>query len=206
MNDKAYIQHLLDRYMTATASEDEERRLREWFAAQDNVPEEWQPYAILLTGRAAAAPRRHRLAKWAASAAAAVVIVAAGLFALHAPQQPAQPVAQTVAPVAPAAVHRPEPAEKAAPVAPRLAEAKRKAQPVRRKPAAAVEHAEDVPIIPEPSVEEAPPSPEALQLVEELLAQAMENKEDKEERMCRELIEEVLHNINYTSHQTELTL
>ena len=59
---------------------------------------------------------------------------------------------------------------------------------------------------PELSVEEAPPSPEALQLVEELLAQAMENKEDKEERMCRELIEEVLHNINYTSHQTELTL
>ena len=77
---------------------------------------------------------------------------------------------------------------------------------MRRKPAAAVEHAEDVPVIPGPSVEEAPPSPEALQLVEELLAQAMENKEDKEERMCRELIEEVLHNINYTSHQTELTL
>ena len=40
MNDKAYIQHLLDRYMAATASEDEERRLREWFAAHDDVPEE----------------------------------------------------------------------------------------------------------------------------------------------------------------------
>lgn len=206
MNDKAYIQHLLDRYMTATASEDEERRLREWFAAQDNVPEEWQPYTILLTGRAAAAPRRHRLAKWAASAAAAVVIVAAGLFALHAPQQSSQPVAQTVAPVAPAAVHRPEPAEKAAPAAPRLAAAKRKAQPALRSVPAAAERAEEVPAPAEPPVEDAPPSPEALQLVEELLAQAMENKEDKEERMCRELIEEVLHNIYYTSHQTELTL
>ena len=201
MNDKAYIQKLLDRYMAATASEDEERRLREWFAAHDDVPEEWQAYAIMLTGRATAAPRRHRLAKWATSAAAAVVIAAAGLFALHEPQ-----VAQTVAPIPSAAVQQPAPTEKTAPVAPRLAEAKRKAQPVRRKPAAAVEHAEDVPVIPGPSVEEAPPSPEALQLVEELLAQAMENKEDKEERMCRELIEEVLHNINYTSHQTELTL
>lgn len=206
MNDKAYIQHLLDRYMAATASEDEERRLREWFAAQDNVPEEWQAYAILLTGRASAAPRRHRLAKWATSAAAAVVIAAAGLFALHEPQQPSQPVAQTVAPVAPAAVHRPEPAEKAAPAAPRLAAAKRKAQPALRSVPAVAERAEEVPASAEPPVEEAPPSPEALQLVEELLAQAMENKEDKEERMCRELIEEVLHNINYTSHQTELTL
>ena len=206
MNDKAYIQKLLDRYMAATASEDEERRLREGFAAHDDVPEEWQAYAIMLTGRAAAAPRRHRLAKWATSAAAAVVIAAAGLFALHEQQEPAAPVAQTVTPVQPAAAHLSASTEKTAPVAPRLAEAKRKAQPVRRKPAAAVEHAEDVPVIPELSVEEAPPSPEALQLVEELLAQAMENKEDKEERMCRELIEEVLHNINYTSHQTELTL
>lgn len=206
MNDKAYIQHLLDRYMAATASEDEERRLREWFAAQDNVPEEWQAYAILLTGRAAAAPRRHRLAKWAASAAAAVVIAAAGLFTLHAPQQPAQPVAQTVAPAAPAAVHRPEPAEKTAPAAPRLAAAKRKAQQPHRSVPAVAERAEEVPAPAEPPVEEAPPSPETLQLVEELLAQAMENKEDKEERMCRELIEEVLHNIYYTSHQTELTL
>lgn len=206
MNDKAYIQHLLDRYMAATASEDEERRLREWFAAQDNVPEEWQAYAILLTGRVAAAPRRHRLAKWAASAAAAVVIAVAGLFALHAPQQPAQPVAQTVAPVAPAAVQQPAPAEKAAPASPRIASAKRKKQQPHRSVPAVAERAEEVPAPAEPPVEEAPPSPEALQLVEELLAQAMENKEDKEERMCRELIEEVLHNIYYTSHQTELTL
>lgn len=206
MNDKAYIQKLLDRYMAATASEDEERRLREWFAAHDDVPEEWQAYAIMLTGRAAAAPRRHRLAKWATSAAAAVVIAAAGLFALYAPQQPAQPVAQTVAPVAPAAVHRPGPAEKAASAAPRLAAAKRKAQPALRSVPAAAERAEEVPAPAEPPVEDAPPSPEALQLVEELLAQAMENKEDKEERMCRELIEEVLHNIYYTSNPTELTL
>lgn len=206
MNDKAYIQKLLDRYMAATASEDEERRLREWFAAHDDVPEEWQAYAIMLTGRAAAAPRRHRLAKWATSAAAAVVIAAAGLFALHEPQQPSQPVAQTVAPAAPAAVRQPEPAEKAAPAAPRLAAAKRKAQPALRSVPAAAERAEEVPAPAEPPVEDAPPSPEALQLVEELLAQAMENKEDKEERMCRELIEEVLHNIYYTSHQTELTL
>ena len=106
MNDKAYIQKLLDRYMAATASEDEERRLREWFAAHDDVPEEWQAYAILLTGRATAAPRRHRLAKWAASAAAAVVIAAAGLIALHEPQEPAQPVAQTVAPIPSAAVQQ----------------------------------------------------------------------------------------------------
>ena len=206
MNDKAYIQKLLDRYMAATASEDEERRLREWFAAHDDVPEEWQAYAILLTGRAAAAPRRHRLAKWAASAAATVAIAAAGLFALHAPQQPAQPVAQTVVPVAPAAVQQPAPAEKAAPAEPRLASAKRKKQQSQRSIPAVAERAEEVPAPAEPPVEEAPPSPEALQLVEELLAQAMENKEDKEERMCRELIEEVLHNINYTSHQTELTL
>lgn len=206
MNDKAYIQHLLDRYMAATASEDEERRLREWFAAQDNVPEEWQAYAVLLTGRAAVAPRRHRLAKWAASAAAAVVIVAAGLFALHAPLQPAQPVTQTVAPAAPAAVRPPAAAEKTAPAEPRLAAAMRKAQPALRSVPAVAERAEKVPAPAEPPVEEAPPSPEALQLVEELLAQAMENKEDKEERMCRELIEEVLHNIYYTSHQTELTL
>ncbi|MDD5988174.1 MAG: hypothetical protein PUC38_01635 [Bacteroidales bacterium] len=206
MNDKAYIQHLLDRYMAATASEDEERRLREWFAAQDNVPEEWQAYAVLLTGRAAVAPRRHRLAKWAASAAAAVVIVAAGLFALHAPLQPAQPVTQTVAPAAPAAVRPPAAAEKTAPAEPRLAAAMRKAQPALRSVPAVAERAEEVPAPAEPPVEEAPPSPEALQLVEELLAQAMENKEDKEERMCRELIEEVLHNIYYTSHQTELTL
>ncbi|MGN1241951.1 MAG: hypothetical protein ACI4T7_05640 [Alloprevotella sp.] len=206
MNDKAYIQHLLDRYMAATASEDEERRLREWFAAQDNVPEEWQAYAVLLTGRAAVAPRRHRLAKWAASAAAAVVIVAAGLLALHAPLQPAQPVTQTVAPAAPAAVRPPAAAEKTAPAEPRLAAAMRKAQPALRSVPAVAERAEEVPAPAEPPVEEAPPSPEALQLVEELLAQAMENKEDKEERMCRELIEEVLHNIYYTSHQTELTL
>ena len=205
MNDKAYIQHLLD-CMAATASEDEERRLREWFAAQDNVPEEWQPYAVLLTGRAAVAPRRHRLAKWAASAAAAVVIVAAGLFALHAPLQPAQPVTQTVAPAAPAAVRPPAAAEKTAPAEPRLAAAMRKKQQSLRSIPAAAERAEEVPAPAEPPVEDAPPSPEALQLVEELLAQAMENKEDKEERMCRELIEEVLHNINYTSHQTELTL
>lgn len=206
MNDKAYIQHLLDRYMAATASEDEERLLREWFAAQDNVPEEWQAYAILLTGRVAAAPRRHRLAKWAASAAAAVVIAVAGLFALHAPQQPAQPVAQTVAPAAPAAVRQPEPAEKAASAAPSLAAAKRKEQQLRRSVPTMAERAEEVPAPAEPPVEEVPPSPEALQLVEELLAQAMENKEDKEERMCRELIEEVLQNIYNTSHQTELTL
>ena len=50
MDDLLYIQTLLDRFDAAETTEEEERRLTDYFARHDDVPAAWAAYAVMFRG------------------------------------------------------------------------------------------------------------------------------------------------------------
>jgi len=50
MNENTYIQNLIDRYMAAETTEDEERELQHYFVNHGEIPAEWEDVAIMLRG------------------------------------------------------------------------------------------------------------------------------------------------------------
>ena len=95
------IQTLIDRYLDGETTNDEERRLRQYFAETQLVPPEWRPYKALFAWEQREARqvccdviathphRRHRRLAIAASLAA-LLLVGAGVATtlLRQPQQP----------------------------------------------------------------------------------------------------------------------
>ena len=49
MTDKQQIQEWINRFMAGSATELEEQQLADYFCSATDVPEEWLPYAIMLT-------------------------------------------------------------------------------------------------------------------------------------------------------------
>lgn len=125
--EKQYIQQLLDRYMAAETTQEEEALLADYFCTHHDVPAEWRTFSILFRGlrqgKAQEAPRRKpTLLRWSAAAAVVVVAMGAGLLFLpsdHSGVAPTQPVAVAVQParqlVAPQSV-APQPERQAQPV------------------------------------------------------------------------------------------
>jgi hypothetical protein len=98
MNQRNNIKELLERYFASTSSDEDERRLRAYFASE-HVADEWQPYRpifeyITRRRRETEIPMRHlpRHGKrriWWTAAAAACIAFAVWLPSRFAQQQPA---------------------------------------------------------------------------------------------------------------------
>lgn len=114
--EKQYIQQLLDRYMAAETTQEEEALLADYFCTHHDVPAEWRTFSILFRGlrqgKAQEAPRRKpTLLRWSA-AAVVVVAMGAGLLFLpsdHGGVAPTKPVAVAVHPAQPTVAPQPEP-------------------------------------------------------------------------------------------------
>ena len=103
MMEKAYIQKLLDSYMAAETTKEEERLLSDYFCTHQDIPAEWRNFSIMFRGmrqyeQKPEASSMKTLLKW--SAVAAVVLFVFGTGALLMQQEetskPSSPVAQIV--------------------------------------------------------------------------------------------------------------
>lgn len=50
MNENTHIQNLIDKFLTASTTEAEERELADFFASCENVPPQWEDLAIMFGG------------------------------------------------------------------------------------------------------------------------------------------------------------
>lgn len=115
--EKQYIQQLIDRYMAAETTQEEEALLADYFCTHHDVPAEWRTFSILFRGlrqgKAQEAPRRKpTLLRWSAAAAVVAVAMGAGLLFLpsdHSGVAPTKPVAVAVHPAQPTVAPQPEP-------------------------------------------------------------------------------------------------
>lgn len=114
--EKQHIQQLIDRYMAAETTQEEEALLADYFCTHHDVPAEWRTFSILFRGlrqgKAQEAPRRKpTLLRWSAAAAVVVVAMGAGLLFLpsdHSGVAPTKPVAVAVQPAQPTVAPQPE--------------------------------------------------------------------------------------------------
>lgn len=86
--EKEYIQKLLDRYMSAETTKEEEQLLSDYFSSHREIPAEWRGYSILFRGIKQYEPMKiasHRsvVLKWSAVAAIITVIFGTGLLLMR---------------------------------------------------------------------------------------------------------------------------
>ena len=88
MMEKEYIQKLLDRYMSAETTKEDERLLSDYFSSHRDIPAEWRDYSILFRGikqyePMATASHRRGVLKWSAAAAIITILFGTGLLLIH---------------------------------------------------------------------------------------------------------------------------
>jgi len=86
--EKEYIQKLLDRYMSAETTKEEERLLSDNFSSHRDIPAEWRDYSILFRGikqyePMATVSHRSVVLKWSAAAAVITIIFGTGLLLMR---------------------------------------------------------------------------------------------------------------------------
>ena len=86
--EKEYIQKLLDRYMSAETTKEEEQLLSDYFSSHREIPAEWRGYSILFRGIKQYKPMKiasHRsvVLKWSAAAAIITILFGTGLLLIH---------------------------------------------------------------------------------------------------------------------------
>ena len=86
--EKEYIQKLLNKYMSAETTKEEEQLLSDYFSSHRDIPAEWQDYSILFRGikqyePIATVSHRSVVLKWSAAAAVITVIFGTGLFLMR---------------------------------------------------------------------------------------------------------------------------
>jgi len=86
--EKEYIQKLLNRYMSAETTKEEEKLLSDYFSSHRDIPTEWRYYSILFRGikqyePMATVSHRNVVLKWSAAAAVITVIFGTGLFLMR---------------------------------------------------------------------------------------------------------------------------
>ncbi|MBP5386321.1 MAG: hypothetical protein J6Y97_02935 [Prevotella sp.] len=103
MMEREHIQKLLDRYMSAETTKEEEQFLYEYFSSHRDIPAEWRNFSILFRGikkceltKDASHNKRNAL-KWCAAAAVIVFIFGIGLLGMHQEEtsKPSEIIAQT---------------------------------------------------------------------------------------------------------------
>ena len=80
MTDKEHIQKLLDSYLAAETTREEEQLLSNYFCTHQDIPAEWHSYSVLFRGLRHAEPNlnayhKNRRLRWIAAAAAIVVVL-----------------------------------------------------------------------------------------------------------------------------------
>ena len=88
MTSKENIQKLLDSYMAAETTREEEKLLSDFFIYHKDIPAEWQKYSIMFRGLRQIEPvtqvsHKMTMLKWSAVAAVVVLVIGTGLFFVH---------------------------------------------------------------------------------------------------------------------------
>ncbi len=101
MMKREYIQKLLDRYMSAETTEEEEQLLSDYFCSHRDIPAEWRNFSILFRGirkyePLTAVSHKRTALKWCAAAAVFALIFGMGLL-VHQEEtsKPSEVIAQT---------------------------------------------------------------------------------------------------------------
>ncbi len=103
MMEKAYIQKLLDSYMAAETTKEEERLLSDYFCTHQDIPAEWRNFSIMFRGmrqyeQKPEASSMKTLLKWSAVAAVVLFVIGTGALLMQQEEtsKPSSPVAQIV--------------------------------------------------------------------------------------------------------------
>lgn len=83
--EKEYIQKLLDRYMAAETTKEEEQLLSDYFSTHRDIPAEWQNYSVMFRSirqyrQKPEASHEKAILKWSAAAAVITIIFGTGAF------------------------------------------------------------------------------------------------------------------------------
>ncbi|MBQ9637300.1 MAG: hypothetical protein IJV36_05325 [Prevotella sp.] len=85
MKEKEYIQKLLDSYMAAETTKEEEQLLSDYFSTHRDIPAEWRNISVMFRSirqyrQKPDASHRRRILKWSAAAAVIAFIFGTGLL------------------------------------------------------------------------------------------------------------------------------
>ena len=85
MMEKEYIQKLLDSYMAAETTKEEEQLLSDYFSTHRDIPAEWRNYSVMFRSirqyrQKPDASHRRTILKWSAAAAVITIIFGTGVF------------------------------------------------------------------------------------------------------------------------------
>lgn len=88
MINKESIQGLLDSYMAAETTREEEKLLSDYFSSHKEIPAEWQSFSVMFRGfrqveAKSTTTTKRAILKWCAVAASIVFIYGTGLLFLH---------------------------------------------------------------------------------------------------------------------------
>ena len=88
MMEKEYIQKLLDSYMAAETTKEEEKLLSDYFSTHRDIPAEWRNFSVMFRSirqyrQKPDASYKRTILKWSAAAAVVALIFGTGLFFLH---------------------------------------------------------------------------------------------------------------------------
>ena len=106
MTEKEYIKKLLDSYLAAETTKEEEQFLSDFFSTHRDVPAEWRNFSILFRGIRQGKPKsvslhKSYVLKWSAAAVVAVFI-GTGLFFLRRNDRDVEPSKSVAVAVSPA--------------------------------------------------------------------------------------------------------
>ena len=103
MMEKEHIQKLLERYMAAETTEEEEQLLSDYFCTHQDIPTEWRNYSVLFRGirqydQKSNASSMKTILKWSAAAAVIIFVFGIGTMLMHQEEtsKPTDAVAQIV--------------------------------------------------------------------------------------------------------------
>ena len=105
--EKEYIQKLLDSYLAAETTREEEDLLADYFCTHREVPAEWRSFSVLFRGLQQGKPKARALhnsyvLKWSTAAAVVAVFIGTGLFFLRRNDRDVEPSKSVAVAVSPA--------------------------------------------------------------------------------------------------------
>ncbi len=102
MMEKEYIQKLLDSYMAAETTKEEEQLLSDYFSTHRDIPSEWREFSVMFRSlkqykQKPDASHRGMILKWSAAAAIITVLFGTGMLLLRQEEKtdkPSEAIAQ----------------------------------------------------------------------------------------------------------------